>query len=97
MNKSFDKENENLNERFDQSENVNNEKKENYEKVSLNENLEKEIEIVPELRRSQRNIKKPSRFDDNFVYSGCIYVSYCSAGSSKIVIRLLNVMSLVFG
>ena len=26
-------------------------------------------------------LKKPSRFDDNYVYSGCIYVNYCSADS----------------
>ena len=72
-----------MNEKFDQSENVNNEKTENYEQVSLNENLKNEIENVPDLRRSQRNIKKSSRFDDNFVCSGCIYVSYCSSDSSE--------------
>ena len=45
------------------------------------ENVENEVEEVPDLRRSQRTIKKPSRFDDNYVYSGCIYVNYCSADS----------------
>ena len=70
---------ENLNESFEQDENVNNKEIENLE--SLNENDKNEVEEVPELRRSQRNIKKPGRFDDNFVCSGCIYVNYCSADS----------------
>ena len=33
------------------------------------------------MKRSKRTITKPSRFDDNYVYSGCIYVNYCSADS----------------
>ena len=41
--------------------------------------IKNDVKKVPELRRTQRNIKKPTRFDDNFVYSGCIYVNYCSA------------------
>ena len=45
------------------------------------ENVENEVEKVPDLRRSQRTIKKSSRFDDNYEYSGCIYVNYCSADS----------------
>ena len=45
------------------------------------ENVENEVEEVPDLRRSQRTIKKPSRFYNNYVYSGCIYVHYCSADS----------------
>ena len=43
--------------------------------------MNNEIENVPDVRRPQKNIKKPSRFNDNFVYSGCIYVNYCSADS----------------
>ena len=51
------------------------------ENLNNNENVENEVEEVPEIRRSQRNIKKSSRFDDNYVYNGCIYVNYCSADS----------------
>ena len=50
------------------------------ENLNNNENIENEVE-VPEIRRSQRNIKQPSRFDDNYVYNGCIYVNYCSTDS----------------
>ena len=35
---------------------------------------------VSELTRSKRDIRKPSRFDDNYVY-GCIYVNFCIADS----------------
>ena len=66
---------------------------ENYEKFNQNsgeesenitENLnEKEKETQPELRRSQREIKKPDRFDDNYVYNGYIYVNFCSANSPE--------------
>ena len=59
-----DLENESLNENFD---------KEN-ENLELNENINKNGNVVNEVRRSQRTITKPSRFDDNFVYSGCIYM-----------------------
>ena len=38
------------------------------ENLNNNENVENEVKEVPEIRRSQRNIKKPSRFDDNYVY-----------------------------
>ena len=63
-------EKENSNESFEQDVNVNNKENENLE--NLNENDKNEVEEVPELRRAQRNIKTPGRFDDNFVYSGCI-------------------------
>ena len=43
--------------------------------------MNNQIENVPDVRRPQRNIKKPSRFDDNYVYSWCIYLNYCSADS----------------
>ena len=48
------------------------------ENLNDNNNFENEVN-EPELRRSQRNIKRPSRFDDKYVYSGCIYANYCSA------------------
>ena len=51
------------------------------ENINNNENVENEVEEVPEIRRSQRTITRPSRFDDNYAYSGCIYVNYCSADS----------------
>ena len=38
--------------------------------------IKKEVEEVHKIRKSQRNIKRPSRYDDNFAYSGCIYVHY---------------------
>ena len=43
--------------------------------------MNNEIENIPDVRRPQRNIKKPSRFNDNFLCSGCIYINYCSADS----------------
>ena len=51
---------------------------------NLNENEHDKIDNVvevPELRKSKRDIRRPSRFDDNYVYHGCIYVNYCSADS----------------
>ena len=59
--------------------NVNGKENENLE--NLNENVENEVEEVPEIIRSQRNIIRPSRFEDNYVYSGCTYVNDCSADS----------------
>ena len=50
------------------------------ENLNNNKNVENEVE-VPEIRRSLRTITRPSRFDDNYVYSGCIYVNYYSADS----------------
>jgi len=44
------------------------------------ERKNKEIK-EPEVRKSERNINKPSRFDDNYVYHNCIEVNYCSADS----------------
>ena len=76
-----DLENENLNKSFEQNENINDKENENLK--NSNKNLENEIENVPGLRRPQRNIKRPSRFSDNFVYNGCIYVNYCSADSPE--------------
>ena len=90
-----DLEDENLNENFEQGINEN---LENLNKNinNNNENVENEVEEVPQLRRSQRNIKKPSRFDDNYVYSGCVYVNYCSA-DSPVSFKEAIVMSLIFG
>ena len=43
--------------------------------------MNNKIKNVPDVRRPERNIKKPSRFNDNFVYSGCIYRTF--AGSPR--------------
>ena len=78
-----DLEKEKLNKSFEQNENVNDKENENLENLNKNlENVENEVEEVPDLRRPQRMIKKPRRFDNNYVYSGCIYVNYCSADSA---------------
>ena len=53
------------------------------ENVNKNGNVENEVKEVPEIRRSQRKITRPSRFDDNFVYSGCIWDISGEVSSSK--------------